>query len=114
MSEISKKPQADNEKVLACSAEFIWWGKHKDLIIVPDQPAIAVHADHDGNAVIRQRDTLGDAEQVIFITPEFAQKVANAILEAAGVVQQPATNLAKVGVAANEKTQVQGWWPEVH
>jgi hypothetical protein len=57
------------------------WNGDDPRIIVRDQAATAVFLDQHGELVIWQRDTLG-AEGRVFLTPDNAQLVAKAILEA--------------------------------
>jgi hypothetical protein len=57
------------------------WHEDLDQIIVHHQPAIAVHTDpKDGSIVIRQEDFFGEADQIVYFQPEFAEKVVQAIL----------------------------------
>jgi hypothetical protein len=61
--------------------EEFCWHKDEDCIVVHQQPAIAVHTNpKDGSVVLRQEDFFGDADQIVYFQPEFADKVVQAIL----------------------------------
>jgi len=82
MTEIPKTPQSDKEGFS--------WREDKDCIVVQHQPAIAVH--------VNPEDIWGDGrDQIVYFAPEHAEKIIEAIRQAADGVQQPTTNLAKVG-----------------
>jgi hypothetical protein len=66
-----------------CTAEFDWTGD--DSIIAREQPAIAVYNNTAGAVVVRQERAWDeDSDTYILIQPENAEKIADAILRAAG------------------------------
>ncbi len=69
-------------------SEFDWY--ISDDVIVPEQRAIAIYTNEDGAVVIRQEGLYGpDEDQVIWFEPRCARTIADAILEAAELDDEP-------------------------
>lgn len=61
-------------------AEFTW-AANEDCIVVKHQPAIAIYVSTNDGVCIRQEDFWGDgSDQVVYFTPNHAEKIAKAIL----------------------------------
>jgi len=60
-------------------AEFNWVDD-ADCIVVEHQPTIAVYWNGSDGITVRQEDFFGYGDQLVVIRPEFAEKVAKAIL----------------------------------
>jgi hypothetical protein len=71
-------PQESPQQV---GMRFSWHEEQDPRIIVHHQPAIAVHINpQDGSIVVRQEDFFGEADQIVYFQPEFAEKVVQAIM----------------------------------
>jgi hypothetical protein len=81
VSDVETPLPTNQESPLPDANRFSWHKEQDPRIIVHHQPEIAIHIDpKDGSIVIRQEDFFRDADQIVYFQPEFAEKVAQAIL----------------------------------
>jgi hypothetical protein len=74
-------------KEMTMTDDFNWVGaKSHDQVVVPEQAAIAVYENSDGDVVIRQQAALGSDDHVIYIQPVYLPRL---IASLEGARQKP-------------------------
>ena len=93
--------------MIAASADFDWDDAGDSDIIVRHQPAIAVYANGTGSVVVRQERAWDeDTDLCIFVRPENAKRIAEAILFHAGLVAVQPSSSDKPGEAQKDFLQL--------
>ncbi len=63
------------------SKDWNWYGdSEKDSVVVPAVQAIAVYSNPSGEIVIRQQDSMGNDDSVIFFPKSQAKVIIDAIM----------------------------------
>jgi hypothetical protein len=70
-------------KEMTMTDDFNWVGaKNHDQVVVPEQAAIAVYENPNGDVVIRQQAALGSDDHVIYIQPVYLARLIASLEEA--------------------------------
>jgi hypothetical protein len=70
-------------KEMTMTDDFSWIGaKNHDQVVVPEQAAIAVYENPNGDVVIRQQAALGSDDHFIYIQPAYLPRLIASLEQA--------------------------------